>query len=77
VDIEGLPHIKAIASEHSSAPVTFEGVTLKSVLENAGVAFGESIRGKRLSNCLLVEAADGYRADGSCVGEHQGAAEDQ
>jgi hypothetical protein len=61
-DLEALPHIKVTASEHSSGPVNFEGVTLKSVLEKAGVGFGESMKGKRLSNCLLVEAADGYRA---------------
>jgi len=61
-DLESLPHVKVTASEHSSAPVTFEGVTLKSVLERAGVTFGESMKGKRLTNCLLIEAADGYRA---------------
>lgn len=61
-DLEGLPHIKVTASEHSSGPVNFDGVTLKSVLEKAGVTFGESMKGKRLTNCLLVEAADGYRA---------------
>jgi hypothetical protein len=61
-DLEALPHIKATAVEHSSGPVTFEGVTLKSILEKAGVTFGESMKGKRLTNCLLVEAADGYRA---------------
>jgi hypothetical protein len=61
-EIEALPHVKVTASEHSSGPVNFEGVTLKSVLEKAGVGFGESMKGKRLSNCLLVEAADGYRA---------------
>jgi hypothetical protein len=60
-DLEGLPHVKVTASEHSSGPVNFEGVTVKSVLEKAGVTFGESMRGKRLTNCLLVEAADGYR----------------
>jgi hypothetical protein len=60
-DLEALPHIRVTASEHSSAPVEFEGVTLKSVLEKAGVAFGESMKGKRLTNCLLVEAADGCR----------------
>jgi hypothetical protein len=60
-DIEALPHIKVTASEHSSGPVNFEGVTMKSVLERGGVTFGESMKGKRLSNCLLVEAADGYR----------------
>jgi len=61
-DLEALPHVKVTASEHSSAPVNFEGVTLKSVLEKAGVTFGESMKGKRLTNCLLVEATDGYRA---------------
>jgi hypothetical protein len=60
-DIEGLPHVTVTASEHSSGPVGFEGVTLKSILEKAGVSFGESLKGKRLSSCLLVEAADGYR----------------
>jgi hypothetical protein len=29
-------------------------------LEKGGVTFGDSLRGKRLSSCLLVEAADGY-----------------
>jgi hypothetical protein len=61
-DLEALPHVKVTAVEHSTAPVNFEGVTLKSVLEKAGVGFGESLKGKRLANCLLVEAADGYRA---------------
>jgi hypothetical protein len=60
-DLETLPHIKATAAEHSSGQVNFEGVTLKSVLEKAGVAFGESMKGKRLTHCLLVEASDGYR----------------
>ena len=61
-DLEALPHVKVRVSEHSSGLVLFEGVPLKSVLEKAGVSFGESMKGKGLSNCLLVEAADGYRA---------------
>lgn len=60
-EVEALPHVQVTASEHDSPPVTFEGATLKSVLEKAGVVFGESMKGKRLANCLLVEAADGYR----------------
>jgi hypothetical protein len=36
-------------------------VTLKAVLERAGVGFGESLKGKQLASCLVVEAADGYR----------------
>lgn len=35
---------------------------MKAVLEEAGVEFGQSMRGNRLASCLLVEAADGYRA---------------
>jgi hypothetical protein len=60
-DLEALPHVKVTASEHSSGPMNFEGVTLKNILEKAGVTFGESMKGKRLTNCLLVEGADGYR----------------
>jgi len=61
-DLEALPHVRVMASEHSSPPVTFEEVTVTSVLEKAGFFFGEAMKGKRLTNCLLVEAADGYRA---------------
>lgn len=64
-DIESLPHVKlTIPAPHDSdskAQVTYEGVTLKSLLEKAGVEFGHSLRGKRMASCLLVEAADGYR----------------
>jgi hypothetical protein len=62
-DIESLPHIQLTipASQDSAAPVRYEGVAVKSVLEKAGVEFGHSLRGKRMASCLLVEAADGYR----------------
>src|SRR5690349_17690853 len=59
-EIEALPRVKVNASEHSNA-VNIEGVSLKSVLEKAGITFGESMKGKRLTYCLLVEAADAYR----------------
>ena len=60
-DLESLPHVK-VTTHGSDASETFEGVTLRAVLEKAGVEFGHSMRGKRLASCLLVEAADGYRA---------------
>jgi hypothetical protein len=76
-DIEALPHVRVTVtggSSMTSLPMTsssmtststastaFEGVALKAVLEKAGVASGESLRGKRMASCLLVEAADGYR----------------
>jgi len=55
-DLDGMPHVKVTTSQN----LTFEGVALREVLEKGGVAFGESLRGKRLSSCLLVEASDGY-----------------
>jgi hypothetical protein len=56
-DIEALPRTNVT----TSASDTFVGVSVKAVLEKAGVSLGESLRGKRLASCLLVEAADGYR----------------
>jgi hypothetical protein len=58
-DIEGLPHVKVKTAVHD-ASATFEGVSLTAVLEKAGVGFGETLKGKRMASCLLVEAADGY-----------------
>ena len=59
-DIEALPHVKVTTSA-SGTSLTFEGASLKAVLERGGVEFGQSMKGKRLASCLLVEAADGYR----------------
>jgi hypothetical protein len=58
-DIEALPHSK-ITTGAPDSPVTFDVVTVKSVLERAGVTL-DRLSGKRLASCLLVEAADGYR----------------
>src|SRR5215469_9355575 len=60
-DVESLPHVK-VTTHGSETSATFEGVELRTVLEKAGVEFGHSMRGKRLASCLLIEAADGYRA---------------
>lgn len=59
-EIAVLPH-QAIAVEDHGKSVRYEGVPLRLVLEKAHVTFGDSLRGKRLADCLLVEAADGYR----------------
>ena len=59
-DLERLPHVKLQATVHD-VPATFEGVTLRAVLEQAHVEFGEALKGKRLAFCLVAEAADGYR----------------
>ena len=59
-DIESLAHIQVTAGTPADSAV-FEGVTLRSVLEKAGVGLGESVKAKRLASCLMVQAADGYR----------------
>jgi hypothetical protein len=59
-DIEGLPRVK-ITTAASGVSATFEGVLLRAVLEKAGIGFGETLKGKRMASCLLVEAVDGYR----------------
>jgi hypothetical protein len=59
-DIAALP-TTTVTTGSSDAPVTFVGVSVKALLEKAGVGFGEALRVKRLASCLLVEAADGYR----------------
>jgi hypothetical protein len=59
-EIAALPHTTVKVNGHDG-PATFSGVPVSTLLEKAGIAFGESLRGKRLASCLLVEAADGYR----------------
>jgi hypothetical protein len=59
-DLESLPRSKVTAG-NSGQSTLFEGVALRSVLEKAGVTFGDSLRGKRLASYLLVEAADDYK----------------
>lgn len=59
-EIAALPRQTVSVDDHGKA-VTFEGVPLRLLLEKAGVTFGDTLRGARLSTCLLVEAADGYR----------------
>jgi hypothetical protein len=43
------------------APAQFEGVSLASLLSTAGVQLGDKLRGPRMTEVLLVEAADSYR----------------
>lgn len=58
--ITALPHLTVNAKDHDT-PAQFEGVPLSAVLALAGVQLGNSMRGPRLAEALLVEAADGYK----------------
>lgn len=59
-EIAAMPHQQVSVEDHGKTE-KFEGVSLRLVLEREGVTFGDSLRGKRLASCLLVEGADGYR----------------
>lgn len=61
-DLAKLPRRTARAKDHNGKESVYEGVVLIDILRLAGVPFGEGLRGKKLSLCLIVEAADGYRA---------------
>jgi hypothetical protein len=58
--IAGLLHITVEVKDHDM-PARFEGVPLSAVLNLAGVELGHSLRGARMTEALLVEAADGYK----------------
>lgn len=58
--ISALPHVSVNMKDHDT-PVQFEGVLVSAVLSAAGVELGSTMRGPRLSEALLVEAADHYK----------------
>jgi hypothetical protein len=59
-DLAKMPRHAIKASEHGTS-ATFEGVLLSDVLAKVNVPIGEKLRGKALTQYVLVEAADGYR----------------
>lgn len=61
-ELAKLPRTTVRARDHSGADSTFEGVALVEFLKLAGVPLGEKLRGKVVSNYVIVGAADGYRA---------------
>lgn len=60
VQIAALTHVAVDVLDHDK-PAHFEGVPLAAVLSLAGIQLGETLRGPRMSEMLLVEAADGYK----------------
>jgi hypothetical protein len=58
--ISKLPRVTVALQDHDK-PTQFEGVPLSSVLSLAGILFGDALRGRRMTEALLVEAADGYK----------------
>jgi hypothetical protein len=58
--ISSLPRVSVNTVEHE-VPAQFEGVSVASVLAVAGIQMGDKLRGPRMAEVLLVEAADGYK----------------
>ncbi len=58
--IVSAPHVMVNVKDHDT-PATFDGVPLAALLTTAGVQLGDKLRGQRLTEVLLVEAADGYK----------------
>jgi DMSO/TMAO reductase YedYZ molybdopterin-dependent catalytic subunit len=57
-----LPRQTVRAKGHDGVEAQFEGVPLIEILAKAGVATGQALRGPAMSQYVIVEAADGYRA---------------
>jgi hypothetical protein len=58
--VASLSHTTVDVRDHDK-PAQFEGVPLAPLLAMAGIQLGDSLRGPRMSDVLLVEALDGYR----------------
>lgn len=59
-DLATLPR-RSIDTADGGHAVRFEGVRLSDVLAQAGVTFGQTMRGARLAMYVLARAGDGYQ----------------
>jgi len=58
--IASASRVSVSVEEHGTA-AKFEGVPLSTVLTMSGVQLGDSLRGPRMADALLVSASDGYK----------------
>jgi hypothetical protein len=59
--ILNLPQTTVKVSDHN-VPAEFKGVALATLLTSASIELGDKLRGPRMTEVMLVEAANGYRA---------------
>ncbi len=60
-DLELLPHQTLQAKDHNGISAAWSGVPLYQVLQQAGVSFGDTLRGAALAQYVVISAPDGYR----------------
>ncbi len=57
-----LKHVSVTATNaHEKKSATYAGVPLRELLKEAGLPFGENLRGKAFSTVVIVSASDGYQ----------------
>ncbi|MGB7070018.1 MAG: molybdopterin-dependent oxidoreductase [Pyrinomonadaceae bacterium] len=62
MDLATLPRTAVNATDKSGVTSRYEGVKLVDVLRLVGAPSGDDLRGDSVSDFLIVEGADGYRA---------------
>jgi len=59
-DLGKMPRQSARVADQDGTQVSYEGVSLRDVLNRAGPSFGKDLRGEALASYLVVKARDGY-----------------
>lgn len=59
-ELKKLPQTTVRSKDKSGKEHTYTGVSLHLLLQKAGAASGEELRGKNMANYVLISAADGY-----------------
>jgi DMSO/TMAO reductase YedYZ molybdopterin-dependent catalytic subunit len=61
-DLKKMPRkTLSVMNPHDQKKETYEGVLLEDLLQRAGVAHGEHLRGAAMATYVIAEADDGYR----------------
>jgi DMSO/TMAO reductase YedYZ molybdopterin-dependent catalytic subunit len=61
-DLKKMPRkTMSVVNSHDNKTETYEGVLLEELLQRAGVAHGEHLRGTAMATYVVAEAEDGYR----------------
>jgi hypothetical protein len=60
-DLAKLSRVTAKVTDRDGQMAEYEGVRLSDLLQQLGVMLGKDLRGPRVANYVLLEAADGYR----------------
>jgi len=60
LEVLNMPHTTVKLIDHD-VPAQFEGIPLANVLVSAKIQLGDTLRGQRMTEVLVVEAADSYR----------------